>query len=559
MNSKILHSFRILELEPDASLDQVKKAWRQLAKVWHPDLFPNNSELQHKAQEKLKAINNAYEILEEYFKSGGDHQFEDSSEQAANNSTEQENDPPQDDLRGEPQPKKSRQLIILLLSVIALLILVIVVILVKNRADVTNKTATGRSPVTTKLSNLSETDKADVASQKTEIKTQAPTNQLVQIIPVEDKFLPSETNVGKVYTPPVITQQPKNQSAYVGANVTFKVAVSGTGPFSYQWQFNGTNLPNVGIITTVVGNGRQVSLGDGGAATNAILNYPYRVAVDVSGNLFIADSGNHRIRKVFTNGIITTVAGNGSAGYFGDGGAAINAALHNPHGLAVDSGNQRIRKVSTKGIITTVAGNGTQGYSGDGGAATDAAFRNPASVAVDTGGNLFIGDNGNNRIRKVSTNGIITTVVGTGQAGYSGDGAAIYAGLQKPCGVAVDASGNLFFADFHNNCIRKVSTSGIITTVAGNGTKGYSGDGGAATNATLRYPKDVAVDANGNLLIADTFNQCIRKVYSTDQPNLNLTSVRAGMAGNYSVIITGAGGSVTSSVARLTLLPGIAR
>src|ERR1035438_7874223 len=173
--------------------------------------------------------------------------------------------------------------------------------------------------------------------------------------------------------------QPTNSSVtvMVGSNVSFAASVAGTGPFSYQWQLNGTNLPN-GIITTVAGNGLWGYSGDGGAATNAKLYYPYCVAVDATGNLVIADSENSRIRKVGNNGIITTVAGDGGAGYSGDGGAATNAALYYPGGVAVDvtgnlfiadSVNQRIRKVSTNGIITTVAGNGTNGYSGDGGAA----------------------------------------------------------------------------------------------------------------------------------------------------------------------------------------------
>ena len=181
------------------------------------------------------------------------------------------------------------------------------------------------------------------------------------------------------------------------------------------------------------------------AATNAALNRPGDVAVDTMANLFIADTGNNVIRKVGTNGIITTVAGKGTNGYSGDGGAATNAALN-----------------------------------GDG-------------VVVDTMGNLFIADYGNNVIRKVGTNGIIVTVAGNGTTGYSGDGgAATNAALNGP-GVAVDTMGNLFIADYGNNVIRKVGTNGIITTVAGNGTTGYSGDGGAATNAALNRPGDVAV------------------------------------------------------------------
>jgi sugar lactone lactonase YvrE len=278
-----------------------------------------------------------------------------------------------------------------------------------------------------------------------------------------------------------------------------------------------------GVITTVAGNGTFGYIGDGGSATSAELNYPYGMAVDASGNLFIADTDNSRIRKVSTSGIITTVAGNGNYWYSGDGGSAIYAELNQPSGVAVDdSGNlfiadQRnnvIRKVSTSGIITTVAGNGTYGYSGDGGSADSAELAEPSGVVVvDASGNLFIADNGNVRIRKVSTSGIITTVAGNGTGGYSGDGgSADSAELGGPASVAVDASGNLFIADEGTNVIRKVSTTGIITTVAGNGTFGFSGDGGSAASAELYGPSGVAVDASGNLFIADYNNSRIREV-----------------------------------------------
>ncbi|OGG44698.1 MAG: hypothetical protein A3F84_28760 [Candidatus Handelsmanbacteria bacterium RIFCSPLOWO2_12_FULL_64_10] len=268
-----------------------------------------------------------------------------------------------------------------------------------------------------------------------------------------------------------------------------------------------------GVITTVAGNGTPGYSGDGGAATSASLNYPYGVAVDGSGALYIGDQNNHRIRKVSASGMITTVAGNGTAGYSGDGGAATSASLNYPYGVAVDGSgvlyiadrsNHRIRKVSTSGVITTVAGNGMPGYSGDGGAATFASLNLPSSVSVDGSGALYIMDRSNHRIRKVSASGVITTVAGNGTAGYSGDGgAAASASLNFPSGVFVDESGVLYVADQHNQRIRKVSASGEITTVAGNGTAGYSGDGGAATSASLFYPTGVAVDGSGNLYIAD--------------------------------------------------------
>jgi len=271
------------------------------------------------------------------------------------------------------------------------------------------------------------------------------------------------------------------------------------------------------LITTVAGGGN--SFGDGGTATEAQLRYPSGVAVDSSGNLYIADTGNHRIRKVDTDGVITTVAGTGSSGYSGDGGAATEAQLSSPSGVAVDSsgnlyiadsGNNRIRQVDTNGVITTVAGGG---FDGDGGAATSARLSYPSGVAVDSSGNLYIADKGKHRIRKVDTNGVISTVAGDGTTGYSGDfGAAAEAQLDNPSGVAVDSSGNLYIVDTRNNSIRKVDTNGVISTVAGDGTYGYSGDGGAATDAQLYNPSAVAVDSSGNLYIADTNNGRIRKV-----------------------------------------------
>jgi RHS repeat-associated protein len=315
------------------------------------------------------------------------------------------------------------------------------------------------------------------------------------------------------------------------------------------------------IIATVAGNGIYGYSGDGGPATEAQLNDPsavavdslgnlyitdegnwrvrkvdttgtittlatirwaHDVAVDASGNLYIAEWGNNRIRKVDTSGIITLVVGNGSQGYSGDGGPAIEAQLYKPTGVAVDAAgilyiadarNHRIRKVDTSGIITTVAGTGVEGSSGDGGPATEAMLSYPYRVAVDAQGNIYIPQNSYHIIRKVDTSGIITTVAGNGSNGYSGDGSpATEAQLNYPTDVAVDSSGSLYIAEGYNNLVRKVDTSGIITTVAGDGTNGYSGDGGPPTQARLRYPLGVAVDASGNLFIADELNHRIRKV-----------------------------------------------
>jgi uncharacterized protein (TIGR03437 family) len=300
-----------------------------------------------------------------------------------------------------------------------------------------------------------------------------------------------------------------------------------------------------GTIATVAGGGYY--LGDGGPATSTSLGHPEGVAVDAAGNLYIAD--NYRIRKVSPSGIISTVAGNGQRGFSGDSGPATGARLGQPAGLAVDAagnlyiadyGNQRIRRVSPAGIISTVAGNGQQGYSGDGGPATSASLQGPWGVAVDAAGNLYIADQFNDRIRRVSPSGIISTVAGNGQRGYSGDGGpATSAALSYPAHVAVDAAGNLFIADQENHRIRKVSAAGIISTVAGNGAYKFSGDGGPATAASLNGPRGVAVDAAGNMHIAGDGNQRIRRV----TPAGGITTV----AGNGSGGFSGDGGPATSA------------
>ncbi len=273
-----------------------------------------------------------------------------------------------------------------------------------------------------------------------------------------------------------------------------------------------------GNITTFAGYGTAGFSGDGGAATSAQLFSPSDVAIDSSGNIYIADTGNSVIRLITAStGYISTVAGNNGVGSTGDGGAAVKASLNGPHGLAVDSttniyiseyGDSRIRKVSkTNGNISTIAGTGSFGFSGDGGAATKANLANPWGICVDSGGNLYFADQRNNRIRKITSSGTISTVAGNGILSYSGDnGPALRAQLNGPQGVATDTAGNVYVVDGLNNAVRKISTTGVITTIAGTGTLGFSGDGGQGTSAQLNRPQAVAADAAGNVYIADTGN-----------------------------------------------------
>ncbi len=275
-------------------------------------------------------------------------------------------------------------------------------------------------------------------------------------------------------------------------------------------------------ISTVAGTGTAGYSGDGGLATEAQLNYPRSLALAPDGSLYIADMYNHRIRRVGPGGIITTVAGTSYAGYSGDGGLATEAQLNYPNGVTLapdgslyiaDWYNHCIRRVGPGGIITTVAGTGYAGYSGDDGSATEAQLYAPYGVAVSPDGSLYIADKVNNRIRRVGPDGIITTVAGTGYYGYSGDGGlATEAGLRDPCGLAVAPDGSLYIADFSSHNVRRVGPDGIITTVAGTGYPGYSGDGGLATEARLLVPYDIAVAPDGSLYIADSGNFRIRRV-----------------------------------------------
>ena len=311
----------------------------------------------------------------------------------------------------------------------------------------------------------------------------------------------------------------------------YRVIVNASGDLYIADAFNHRirRVDTSGIITTIAGTWGNGFRGDGGPAVAALLRHPRDMAFDGAGNLYIADAGNHRVRRVNAKGIITTIAGIGESRYGGDGGPAVEAPLYFPSAVEVDgagnlyiadSGSFRIRRVDAAGIITTIAGTGQGfhegglgGYGGDGGPAVEARMHNPNDLAFDGVGNLYIADNWNHRIRRVDTAGIITTFAGIGEGDSRGDdGLAVAAGVSAPEDLAVDGAGNLYIADRGNHRVRRVDAAGIITTFAGTGEEGFSGDGGPAVGALLKRPSGVAVDGVGNLYIADSGNHRIRRV-----------------------------------------------
>jgi hypothetical protein len=342
-----------------------------------------------------------------------------------------------------------------------------------------------------------------------------------------------------------------------------------------------------GALTIVAGNGTQGFSGDNGPATAAELNAPQGVAISPSGTLYIADTGNHRIRAV-TAGIITTLAGNGTAGFSGDGAAATAATLANPTALAVnatgalllcDTANQRIRQIRS-GVITTLAGTGTQGFSGDNGPATAAALDTPTGIAVAPDGRIFLADTHNQRIRVIATDGTLTTFAGTGTPGYSGDnGPATSAALDSPRGLIVTSAGALLFADSNNQRIRMVNSSGTISTLAGTGTQGASTDASASTTVSLDTPRGIALSTFGSPVFADALNHLVREQLTNGTlylpaglapartSTVTLTTAASSTYGQSSATVTVSGtagtpqGSVslldgTSTLAQATLASG---
>ena len=350
-----------------------------------------------------------------------------------------------------------------------------------------------------------------------------------------------------------------------------------------------------GIITRVAGTGIGGYGGDGGPATAASVDHPFDLVIDASGNIIFTDELNHRLRKITPGGIISTIAGTGIAGFFGDGGAATAAKLNWPTGIVIDGlgniifsdqYNHRIRKITPAGIISTIAGTGTVSFSGDGGPATAATFSYPNFLILDNSGNLIVTDNGNHRVRKIdATTGIITTIIGNGSTTYTGDGmAATASSLYYPGGVAVDPIGNMYVADNLHSRIRKVNTSGIISTVAGTGVAGFGGDGGPATSALLHTTVDVALDAAGNLYISDLDNHRVRvisgiaistnhaPIFTIDGTGflnvcqnsslnpvgfLDVSDVDAGQTETYSVIVAPSHGSLSGFPTSVTATGGV--
>ncbi len=295
---------------------------------------------------------------------------------------------------------------------------------------------------------------------------------------------------------------------------------SATGPaFTYQYQY---------VVTTLAGNGNQGSVDGTGSAAG--FNYPIGIAADASGNLYVGDQFNEKVRRITPAGVVTTLAGNGNVG--STDGAGASATFYYPTGVAVDAtgnifvtdlGGNTIREVTPAGAVTTVAGTGGTG-SGNGPAAS-ATFSEPTGIAVDGSGNMFITDASNNKIREISSGGVVSTFAGSGAIG-SADGTGPAASFYYPYGIAIDGSGNLYIADARNNKIRKITSAGIVTTFAGSGSPGAAD--GTGTAATLNYPTGIAIDTAGNLYVADNSNNEIRLITPSGVVTTIAGSTRSG-------------------------------
>jgi uncharacterized protein (TIGR03437 family) len=359
-------------------------------------------------------------------------------------------------------------------------------------------------------------------------------------------------------------------AAEIGGAAGLAVDTKGNVYFADQWNQRVRVVSGAGVVTTVAGNGVVGNAGDGAAALAANLSWPAGIAVDTAGDLYI--SSGARVRKVTPDGIIAAFAGGTSAGYAGDGGPAVNAQLNEPHGLAVDSagnvyiadsGNFRIRKVSPDGVIATVAGNGTAGDAGDGGAATAARIGYVHGLALDGAGDLYFTDPYNHCVREVLATGVIATVAGGG-FGSAGDGeSAPQTQLRFPYGIVVDSEGNVYVADLLNQSVRIIGTDGTTFTAAGTRVAGFGGDGLSGPYATLNMPAELALDAGGDVYIADLRNFRIRQLSAPQAPPppavdavTNAASMLAPVAPGSIVAITGRNLARGAATATAFPLPG---
>lgn len=317
-------------------------------------------------------------------------------------------------------------------------------------------------------------------------------------------------------------------------NESFGVAADAAGNV-YFTDYNNHRIRKIdpsGVVTTIAGTGFGGFMGDGGPATAAWIRWPKGITLDGAGNIYFADFGNNCVRKINSSGIISTIGGvpmSTPGSVVHEGGPATADTFGNVWGIAIDaSGNvlvadelgHRVRHITPSGTINTVAGIGFAGFTGDGGAATAARLNGPTGVAVDGAGNIFVADNANNRVRKVSPTGTISTIAGTGiPYGYTGDGGpATIAKLYYPKGIAVDGPGNVYITDWNNNCVRRINTSGIISTLTGSGSAGYAGDGGPAASGVLDHPTAVTVRTDGDLFISDDLNHRLRHIKVGNEP-----------------------------------------